>query len=121
MLKNKKRLYESIMSSISKELKKTLNEGAGSAYEIKIKDLNATNIIIKGYDFIGQDEIVKFKANIKPGISWWSAEDYYTGVSADGIEYDGIILEEYDDIDMQVDGGTIEGYAYLMDIENNEE
>lgn len=122
-MKSKKQLYENIMASVAKEVKKALNEGAGAGYTVIIDGLNATNIQLGEKTMKGNDEIIKFTADIVPGVvEKWSAESYYDYISSDGLEYDGQILQEYDDEDKQVNGGSIEGYIYIDDIyDANEE
>ena len=114
---NKKLLHKSIMESLSKTLGKTLNEGAGAGYDVTIKGLTATNIEVLGKETKGNDEIVKFHAELVPGQVEWKAQDYYDGLDSTGIFYDGTQVEEFDDEQRHVDGGEIYGYVYLQDVE----
>lgn len=113
---NKKLLHKNIMESLSKTLGKTLNEGAGAGYDVTIKGLTATNIEVLGKETKGNDEIVKFHAELVPGQVEWEAQDYYDGFDSTGIFYDGMQVEEIDDEQRHVDGGEIYGYVYLQDV-----
>ena len=113
---NKKLLRKSIMESVSKTLGKTLNEGAGAGYDVTIKGLTATNIEVLGKETKGNDEIIKFHAELQPGQVEWEAQDYYNGLDSTGIFYDGMQVDEIDDEQRHVDGGEIYGYVYLDDV-----
>ena len=45
-MKSKKELYNSIMESVSTQVKKVLNEGAGAGYDVEISGLNVSDIKI---------------------------------------------------------------------------
>lgn len=119
-MKDKKQLYESIMNSVAKEVKKVLNEGAGSAYDVTIDGLTATNIVVTGKEYSGKynADLIKFTAELQESKVEWKAEGYYDGVTSDGIKYDGMLVEEIDDEQKTVNGGYIEGYVYKDDVED---
>ena len=48
-----------------------------SGYDVTIKGLTATNIEVLGKETRGNDEIVKFHAELQPGHVEWKAQDYY--------------------------------------------
>lgn len=121
-IKQKKSLYESIMASVAKTVKKTLNEGAGAGYTVTINDLKLGNFKILGTEFINNNHkvrIAKFKADILPCVVEWSAEGYYDGVDHEGVYYNNELMMEYTDDDNTVEGGNVTGYVYLDDISNN--
>ena len=113
---NKKLLHKSIMEPLSKTLGKTLNEGAGAGYNVTIKGLTATNIEVLGKETKGNDEIIKFHAELAPSQVEWEVQDYYDGFDSTGIFYDGVQVDEIDDEQRHVDGGEIYGYVYLDDV-----
>lgn len=89
-----------------------LYEGVGSAYNLTFKGIKATDVKIVGKIA----NTVYFKAKIEKGhIDYWGAENYYDGVnSEDGVKYDGLQRLEYDDNDLVVDGGVVEGSYDIM-------
>lgn len=116
---NKKKLYESIMTSVSREVKKVLNEGAGAGYTVLIEGLNAKSIkVAKEGEMKGRDKIIRFEATLDKSLVDWQAESYYEGVSSEGIWYNDMIIDEYDDEQKTVLGGKISGYVYLDDVDN---
>ena len=117
-MKSKKELYNSIMESVSTQVKKVLNEGAGAGYDVEISGLNISDIKIGKREIKGKDEIIHFSAIIEPSIVEWSAMGYYDGVTSEGIEYNGDILIDYSDEDREVQGGTVYGYVYAQDVED---
>ena len=100
------RINESKFRQIVKEsVRRMLNEGPGAGYTMSFNGLKADNIQI-----IKKDENnIYFKGDIVPSVVKWSAEGYYGGPSNEGVWYDNDIVEEYDDEENTVNGGTIEG------------
>lgn len=118
---NKKLLHKSIMESLSKTLGKTLNEGAGAGYTVSFEGLALDEIdeksIRRSKDSNGEP-IFRFKATLSDSLVTWQAEDYYDGVSSEGIYYNGDIIEEFDDSQRTINGGTIEGHVYMSDVKD---
>lgn len=109
------------MESLSKTLGKTLNEGAGAGYTVSISGLAINEIdensIHRTKD--SNDEIIfEFKASLSNSLVEWKAEDYYDGVSSDGIYYNGDIIEEFTEEQKTVNGGIIEGHVYMTDVKD---
>ena len=118
---NKKFLHKSIMESVSKALEKTLNEGAGAGYTVSISGLAIDKIDINSIRRIKDsngEPIFKFKASLSDSLVEWKAEDYYDGVTSDGIYYNGDVIDEFDDEQKTVNGGTIEGHVYVSDVKD---
>ena len=118
---NKKLLHKSIMESLSKALGKTLNEGAGAGYTVSISGLAIDEIDINSIHRIKDsngEPIFKFKASLSDSLVEWKAEDYYDGVTSDGIYYNGDVIDEFDDEQKIVNGGTIEGHVYVSDVKD---
>lgn len=94
--------------SVNYKQHKPLNEGAGAGYTVTLEGLQIDTNSIK---IISRDKSeVKFTANIKPCVlDRWDAEGYYDAVCSDGIYYDGILMEEYNEEDRKVESGIIEG------------
>jgi len=118
---NKKLLHKSIMESVSKALGKTLNEGAGAGYTVSISGLAIDEIDInsirRSKDSNGEP-IFRFKASLSDSLVEWKAEDYYDGVTSDGIYYNGDVIDEFDDEQKTVNGGIIEGHVYVSDVKD---
>lgn len=115
-MKSKKELYNSIMESVSIQVKKALNEGGGAGYTITLTELKADNVHISRDEKDG-DPIIRFSADILPCIVEWSADGYYDSVSSKGIfNSNGDLLLDYDNEDKQVTGGTVRGYFYAEDV-----
>lgn len=109
----KHRITESQLRNIIQEsLKTAMNEGAGAGYSVELKGLKADNLKLLSGRRDEYGMTIRFKADIMPGTVEWAAQDYYNGVTSDGIEWDGTIMQEYTDEDKQVNGGTIEGHVY---------
>ena len=109
-------LTESQLNYIIKNsVKKTINEGAGAGYDVEISGLNCADVKILGEEWKGNDQLIKFVAKLVPGQVEWKAQGYYDGVSSEGIYYDQDLVEEIDDEQKRVLGGTVEGYAYWED------
>ena len=116
---NKKKLYESIMASVAKEVKKALNEGAGAGYTVTIDGLKVKSIkVASEYDLKGHDSIVRFEATLDKSIVEWKAIGYYDGVTSEGIYYNDWLAEEFGELQKTVEGGKISGYVYLDDVAN---
>jgi hypothetical protein len=109
------------MESLSKTLGKTLNEGAGAGYTVSFEGLALDEIdeksIRRSKDSNGEP-IFRFKATLSDSLVTWQAEDYYDGVSSEGIYYNGDIIEEFDDSQRTINGGTIEGHVYMSDVKD---
>lgn len=117
-MKSKKELYNSIMESVSTQVKKVLNEGGGAGYTVTLAGLTADNVHISKDEKDG-DPIIRFSADILPGIVEWSADGYYDSVSSKGIcDSNGNLLLDYDNEDKQVNGGTVRGYFYAEDVDD---
>lgn len=120
-MKNTKKLYEAIMSSVAKQVKKAINEGAGAGYTVSFEGLALDEIdeksIRRSKDSNGEP-IFRFKATLSDSLVTWQAEDYYDGVSSEGIYYNGDIIEEFDDSQRTINGGTIEGHVYMSDVKD---
>ena len=118
---NKKLLHKNIMESLSKTLGKTLNEGVGAGYTVSISGLSLDEIdeksIRRSKDSNGEP-IFKFKASLSDSLVEWKAEDYYDGVTSDGIYYNGDVIDEFDDEQKTVNGGIIEGHVYVSDVKD---
>lgn len=104
------------MESVSTQVKKALNEGGGAGYTVTLTGLTADNVHISRDEKDG-DPIIRFSADILPGIVEWSADGYYDSVSSKGIYgSNGDLLLDYDEDDKQVTGGTVRGYFYAEDV-----
>lgn len=114
----KHKITESQLRNIIQEsLKTAMNEGAGAGYSVELKGLKGGNLKLLAGRRDEHGVTIRFKADIMPGTVEWAAQDYYNGVTSDGIEWDGIIMQEYTDEDKQVNGGTIEGYVYAEEFQ----
>lgn len=118
-MENKKELYNSIMESVSNQVKKVLNEGAGAGYDVAFEGLSLTNVQIIGTDIRNNEDVYKFTADIKPCIlRKWSAIGYYCGVDSDGVYNEaGHQILDYGSDDKRVTGGNVTGYIYIDDVE----
>ena len=118
---NKKLLHKNIMESVSKTLGKTLNEGAGAGYTVSISGLAIDEIDINSIRKIKDsngEPIFKFKASLRDSLVEWKAEDYYDGVTSDGIYYNGDVINEFGEEQKTVNGGIIEGHVYMSDVKD---
>lgn len=89
-----------------------LKEGAGAGYEVTFRGLELdkkVKITEINKDGVYFDVLVK-----KCILDKWIAEDYYYGVSSDGIEIDGIIVMDYDKDDRKVEGGIAHCFSDLL-------
>ena len=90
-----------------------IKSGAGAGYNVILRglSLDRNHVVITKIDKDG----VYFDVPIKECIlDKWIAEDYYYGVSSDGIELDGIEVMEYTDDDKRVEGGTAHCFSDLL-------
>lgn len=98
-----------------------LFEGAGAGYTVSIEGLAIDEIDInsirRSKDSNGEP-IFKFKATLSDSLVTWKAEDYYGGVSSEGIYYNGDIIEEFDDSQRTINGGIVEGHIYMSDVKD---
>ena len=103
---------EQFRQMIKESVRGMLNEGPGAGYTVKFDGLQASNFQIVKND----GEKIYFKGQITPSVVEWSAIGYYGGPSNEGVWYDNDLVQEYDDEDNTVQGGSLEGYVYVEDV-----
>ena len=75
---NKKKLYEQIMTSVSKEVKKVLNEARAKKYEFSKKDLDEIELLQGEQGESGKSayEIAVEEAFVGTEQEWWKDESF---------------------------------------------
>lgn len=101
------------VTSSRKPVKSTrlIKSGPGAGYDVTIRGIEIDNTNWKKlsdeYNEKYDSHTVQVEVPVKPCIAeYWEAEDYYYGVSSEGIMLDGITVMDYDDNDKKIDGGT---------------
>lgn len=119
-----KEINKQVLRGIIREsLQGLMTEGAGAGYDVTFEGLKATDIRITGTEvkqnLHSTDKIVKFTASLAPSIVEWKAIGYYEGVTSEGIYYDNDLVDEFDDLQKTVNGGSISGWVYYEDVNNS--
>lgn len=104
------------MASVAKEVKKALNEGAGAGYDVTFEGLNVKSVRLGETEVRGKDKIIKFTATLNKDIVEWKAIGYYEGVTSEGIYYNDMLVDDFDDEQKTVKGGKISGWVYFEDV-----
>ena len=100
-----------IKKIVAESLKKMLCEGPGAGYELTFKGLklDPDSVELTGTEKMNGYDTFTFKAKIQScDIDEWSAYGYYYGINSE---------EDY--CDKHVNGGFVEGYVYVDDLDED--